>query len=534
MSIRAAAAATGQRPPLALVLAAFPVALAAALPLGYLAARAFTADEAERALVPVSTTLELVLDTGLLVAGVVAAALAVGVPLAWLVVRTDLAGRRLWSLAGALPVVIPSFVAALALLGALAPHGLLQEALEPVGVDRLPEISGYPGALIALTLSTYPYVFLLAAAGLRGADPAAEEAARSLGCGRLAVFLRVTLPRLRPSLLAASLLVALYVLSDFGAVSLMGYSTLTTAIYVRWESLLALDAAAILALVLAAMSATLVAAASRRRLRGAVYRPGPGPGREARTVRLGRWRWPALAFCGAVAGLFLLPLAVLIWWSARADPVAGRAGVAWEAAFNSAAVAAAAAAAAAVAVLPAAVLSWRHPSPLARLLERLTLLPSSLPGMAVALSLVFLGARAGGILYQSLLLLLLAYLVRFMPYALASTRASLEAISPRIEEAARSLGRRPLAALATAVFPLARSGMAAGAALVFLSTLKELPATLLLRPIGFETLATEIWKGTSLGAYSQVAPSALLLVAIACPLAYLLSRRSAWELGAPD
>ncbi|MDW8339840.1 MAG: ABC transporter permease subunit, partial [Thermoleophilia bacterium] len=187
-----------------------------------------------------------------------------------------------------------------------------------------------------------------------------------------------------------------------------------------------------------------------------------------------------------------------------------------------------------LAVLPAALLAWRYPSLLTRLLERLTLSPSALPGIAVALALVFLGSRLGSPVYQSLGLLLAAYVVRFMPYALASTRAGLDAINPRLEDAARSLGRRPARVALSVVLPLARPGILAGAALVFLSTIKELPATLLLRPIGFETLATEIWKGTSVGAYSEVAPSALALIAIAAPLVYLLSWRNAWELGAPD
>jgi iron(III) transport system permease protein len=530
-----AARSPGRGAPLALVLAAAVVGLAAILPIAYLVLRALSADADERALVPFGTTLELVVDTALLAVGVVAAALAVGVPLAWLVVRTDLPGRRFWGLAASLPLVIPSFIAALALLGALAPRGLLQQALEPLGVETLPEIYGYWGALLALTLSTYPYVFLLTAAGLRSADPSAEEAARSLGAGRAAVLWRVTLPSLRPSLAAGSLLVALYVLSDFGAVSLMGYPTLTTGIYVRYESLLALEAAAILALVLVALAAVVVLLASRWRLRGAIYRSTPGAGRSAQLVRLAHWRWPALAFCTGVVGLFLaLPLGVLVWWSVRADPITGRAGVAWDAALNSAVTAGIAAVVAVAVVLPVAVLAWRYPSTLSRTLERLTLSPSALPGIAVALALVFLGARLGGFLYQSLALLLFAYLVRFMPYALASTRASLDAVSPRLEEAARSLGRRQLFATTSVVLPLTRSGLLAGGALVFLSTVKELPATLLLRPIGFETLATEIWKGTSLGAYSAVAPSALLLVAIAAPLVYLLSWRNAWELGSPD
>ena len=531
----AAASSPGRRAPKLLVAASALVALLALTPVAYLAYRALSADESARALVPLSTTLELAWDTAILAFGVVVATLAVGVPLAWLVVRTDLPGRRLWGLAASLPLVIPSFVAALALLGAFAPRGLIQEILEPLGVERLPEVTGYWGSLVALTLATYPYVYLLVAAALRSADATAEEAARSLGAGRLRVFASVTLPSVRPSVAAASLLVALYVLSDFGVVSLMGYSTLTTGIYVRYESLLALESAAILALVLVALALALVLVASRFRLRGAIHRSTPGAGRGGQVVRLGAWRWPALAFCTAVVGFFLVvPLGVLAWWSLSADPLTGRAGVAWSAAVGSASLATAAALVAAVVVLPAAFLAWRYPSALSRWLERLTLLPSALPGIAVALALVFIGARIGAPLYQSLGLLLVAYVVRFMPYGLASTRASLDAVSPRLEEAARSLGRRPVGAVTAVVLPLARSGILAGAALVFLSTIKELPATLLLKPIGFETLATEIWKGTAIGAYSEVAPSALLLVVIAAPLVYVLSWRNAWELGAAE
>lgn len=537
MSTRAACGASspGRRAPFLLAGVATAVAAAALLPVGYLILRAAESDAEARALAPLSLTFDLVIDTALLAVGVVVAALAIGVPFAWLVVRTDLPGRRVWGLTASLPLVIPSFVAALALLGALAPRGLAQQALEPLGVDTLPELTGYWGALLALTLSTYPYVFLLTASGLRSVDPSSEEAARGLGASRLRVFTHVTLPTLRPSLAAACLLVSLYVLSDFGAVSLMGYSTLTTAIYVRYESLLALESAAILALVLVVLALVVVLLASRLRMRGAIYRATPGAGRQAAVVPLGRWRWPALAFCTLVTGAFLvLPLGVLVWWSVTADPITGRAGVAWEAALNSAGSAGAAAAMAALLVLPAAVLAWRFPSPWSRAVEWATLFPSALPGIAVALALVFFGSRAGGLVYQSLGLLLAAYVLRFMPYALASTRASLDAVSPRLEEAARSLGRRPLAATTSVVLPLARSGILAGAALVFLSTVKELPATLLLRPIGFDTLATEIWQGTAVGAYSEVAPSALLLIAIASPLVYLLSWRNAWELGAAD
>lgn len=521
-----------RRPPLALVAGAACVCALALLPLVYLVGRVLFADDSAFATVTLGGTISLIIDTALLALGVAASSLAIGVPLAWLVVRTDLPGRRIWGLLAALPLVIPSFVAALALLGMFGPRGMLQQALAPLGVERLPDIYGYWGSLLALTLSTYPYAFLLVAAALRATDASAEEAARSLGAGRLAVLLRVSLPSLRPTIVAAGLLIALYVLSDFGAVSLMGYSTLTTSIYVRYEALLDRDAAAILAIVLVVLAGTLVLVASHLRLRGAAHRTTPGVGRTTHAVPLGRWRFAAVAYCATVTGLFLaLPLGVLLWWSLRAES-AYDPGLAWDAVGNSLGVSLAAAVLAALLVLPTAILSWRYPSRLARTLERLTLVPTAIPGIAVGLALVYFGARVD-LLYGTVALLVLAYLVRFMPYSLASSHAALDGVSPRLEEAARSLGHGPARSIGRIVLPLARRGILAGAALVFLSTLKELPATLLLRPIGFETLPTEIWKETSVSAYGAAAPSALLLVAIAAPLVYALSGRSAWDLGAP-
>jgi iron(III) transport system permease protein len=260
MSARTATAASlrGRRPSAVLGALAAVTVGAALLPLAYLVIRALGADAEAREAVRPGPTLRLVLDTVLLLAGVVAVATVVGTVLAWLVVRTDLPLRRLWGVALTLPLVIPSYVAALILLGALGPRGLLQDALEPLGVERLPDLYGYDGALLALTLSTYPYVFLIAAAALRSVDASVEEAARSLGRGPLRVFLTVTVPTLRPALGAAGLLVSLYVLADFGAVSLMQYPTLTRAVYLQYESLLDREAAAILALVLVALAAVVV------------------------------------------------------------------------------------------------------------------------------------------------------------------------------------------------------------------------------------------------------------------------------------
>jgi iron(III) transport system permease protein len=523
-----------RRPPVLLVLPAVAAVGAILLPLVYLIVRvAGGGDRAWQALTR-SGTAELVLDTGLLVGAVAAAAIAVGVPLAWLVTRTDLPTRRVLAVAFALPLVIPSYVAALALLGAFGPKGLLQELLEgPFGIERLPEIYGFPGAFLALTLSTYPYVYLLAAASLRSVDPALEETARSLGHSRLATFRRVTLPAIRPSIGAGGLLVALYTLSDFGAVSLMQYDALTRSIYLQYRALFDRVPAATLSLVLVALTVVVVLLEARSR-RGAYYRSGSGSARPPERVALGRWRWPAFAFCGGIAGFFLVvPVAVLVYWSVRAGSLGTPFDLAWQPALNSLLASGIAGGFAVLAVLPVALLWQRYPAPWTRALERLSYSANALPGIVIALALVFFGARYAGPLYQTLALLVFAYVVRFFPQALAGVGSALQAVSPRLEEAARGLGLGPWRTLGTVTLPLLRSGLGAGAALVFLSAMKELPATLLLRPTGFDTLATEVWKFTQLGAYSRAAPAALLLLVVSAPFIYLLATRRESNLGAP-
>jgi iron(III) transport system permease protein len=536
-AVRLAAQAFGRRarrPPLLLVVPALAAVGAVLLPLVYLVIRVAGGGDRGWEVLTRSGTAELVLDTGLLVGAVAAGAIAIGVPLAWLVTRTDLPARRLLAVALALPLVIPSYVAALVLLGAFGPKGLLQDVLEgPLGIERLPEIYGFPGAFLALTMATYPYVYLLAAASLRSVDPALEETARSLGQSRLATFRRVTLPAIRPAIGAGGLLVALYTLSDFGAVSLMQYDALTRSIYLQYRSLFDRVPPATLSLVLVALTAVVLVLEARSR-RGARFRSGSGTARPPERIALGRWRWPAFAFCGGVAGLFLLvPIAVLVYWSVRNGSLGTPLDLAWHPALNSMLASGIAAGVAVVAVLPVALLWQRYPSAWTGALERVSYSANALPGIVIALALVFFGARYGGFVYQTLALLVFAYVVRFFPQALAGVGSALQAVSPRVEEAARGLGLGPWRVLASVTLPLLRSGLGAGAALVFLSAMKELPATLLLRPTGFDTLATEVWKFTQLGAYSRAAPAALLLLVVSAPFIYVLATRRESQIGAP-
>jgi iron(III) transport system permease protein len=526
----------GRRAPLVLVLPALVTVAAVLLPLAYLVVRASSASREAWEVLDPAVTGRLVLDTTLLTGLVVVCSAAVGLPLAWLVVRTDLPGRAFWAVTAALPLVVPSYVAALALLGALGPRGLMQGALErPFGVERFPDIYGLPGAVLALTLSTYPYVFLLTAAALRRLDPALEDAARALGHSPFAVFRRVTFPALGPSLTAGCLLVALYVLSDFGVVSLMQYPALTRAIYLQYDALFDREPAAVLALVLVVIALLVLAVESYYGRRAGFYRSSPGASRTAVRVRLGRWRSPALVYCALVVGVFLaLPLGVLTYWAAQAAPLAAGPRLPWEEAGNSLLASACAAAIAVIAALPVAFLARRHRRHWTVALERVSFTANALPGIVIALSLVFFATRYGTRLYQTLALLVFAYVVRFLPQALASAQSAIQTVNPHLEEAARGLGRRPGAVLVKVTAPLVRPGLLAGAALVFLSAMKELPATLLLRPIGFDTLATEIWTATSVAAYAEAAPPALLLIAVSAPIVYLLGPRRGLDIGPRD
>ena len=508
------------RPPIALTAAATAVAALACLPLAYLVVRASSGGAAAWAVLERPRTLEVLGRTALLVACVTGVATAIGVAMAWLTVRTDLPFRRLWAVAAALPLVVPSYVAALALIAALGPGGALRGAVEALpGVGRAPDVFGFPGALLALSLSTYPYVYLLTAAALRRLDPALEEASRSLGRSAAATLRAVTLPLARPAIAAGALLAALYALSDFGVVSLMRHDVLTRVVFEQYRTLFDRTPAAVLGLVLAALAAIVLVLEARARGRADAGSGRATVRRRPPLVGLGRWRWPALGFCGAVVGVGLVvPIGVLVYWSARAGaPHPDLASIAAPAA-GSLAVSAGAAAAAVLAAIPVAVLSVRSPAAWTRSLERLSYVGNALPGVVVALALVFFASRYAGALYQTLALLVFAYVVRFLPQALSGAHSALLAVNPTLEEAARGLGRGARGAFASVAVPLAAPGLLAGAALVFLSTMKELPATLLLRPIGFDTLATEVWSATSVSAYSRAAPTALALVALAAPI----------------
>lgn len=505
--------ARGRRPPVWLWLPALVVGGVVLLPLVYLVARASEGGEAAWFVIARPKTVQIVLNTVALVGAVAVSTVVIAVPLAWLTTRTDLPGRRFWATVSVLPLVLPSYVGALVFVAALGPRGLLQGWLEPLGVERLPSIYGFWGSWLALTLFTYPYTYLSVRAASRGLDPGLEEAARGLGLNARQTFFRVTLPQLRPAIGAGALLVALYTLGDFGVVSLLRFDAFTRAIYVQYQTAFDRSAAAALALLLVVFTVTLLLVETGIRGRATLYRVGSGSARLAKPVALGRWTYPAVGFCTTVALLALgLPLAVLGYWLGRTLLERDAGQYLLPAMLTSLTLGAWTAVLATVAAVPLAILAVRYPGWLGRLAERSSYLGYALPGIVLAIAFVALGVRTPW--YQTLPLLILACAVRFLPQAVGSTRLSLLQVSPRLEEAARGLGRSLPRVIWEVTLPLARPGLLAGAALVLLTTMKELPVTLLLLPVGERTLPTLIWTAAGDTRYGEAALPALVLVAI--------------------
>jgi iron(III) transport system permease protein len=511
-----------RRPPPVLLGLGLAIGLASALPALYLVVAVL--DDASAALdaILTSRTVGLITRSLGLAAAVTVAAVAIAVPLAWLTVRSDLPGRRAWATLATLPLVIPSYIGAYLFVSALGPRGALADLL---GV-RLPSIYGFAGAFLVLTLFTYPLVLIPLRSALRRMDPSLEEAARVMGRGQREVFRTVVLPQLAPAIGAGSVLVALYTLSDFGAVSIMRFNSFTRDIYIAYQSGFGRTEAAALGLVLVLVMLVLFAVYARVRASRAMHRSTPGTPRPLEAVRLGRWRWPALAFCCTVVGVALvLPVGVLLYWATKQISSGLEVGALMTNTGHSLLAAACAALAAGLAAIVVAVLAVRYPSYVTRIVERVGYAGYALPGIVVALALVFFTTRVALPLYQTLAVLVFALAIHYLPLAVSPISTSLLQVPPRLEEAARGLGRSPMAVFRTITTPLVTSGVLGGAALVFLHALKELPATLLLAPIGFDTLATDVWRQTSFGFFEASAIPALLLLLIAAPPLYLLNAK---------
>jgi len=464
-------------------------------------------------------TFDLVLNTVVLTSAVSVAATIVGVGAAWVVTRTEIRFARIWTTLLAVPLVVPSYVGALVLVAATGPNGVISQIIP------LSRLEGFWGAWLSLTLFTYPYVFLVAAVTLRRIDPSLEEAARGLGSNAWTAFRTITLPQLRPAIGGSVLLVALYTMSDFGAVSLMRYNTLTRAIYTQWSTRIDRAPALTLAALLMGLTALVLLIESRTRGRGVYF--AAKPSRATHRVRLSKRSaaisWVALSTVVTLA--LVVPIAVLVTWIGRGISNEVTFGDIGTPALRSLSVSAAAALMAAAVAIPIAMLAVRYPSRWASRAERSVWGVYALPHVTVGVAMVFFTITFLPIAYQTLFILIGVYVAIFLPQVSSAAQTALRQVDPRIEEASRGLGRSSLSTTLRITVPLISRGLISGGTLVFLTVMKELPATLLLRPTGFDTLALNIWQQTSEGFYARASAASLVLLIISSVPMYFLATR---------
>ncbi|MGK7294832.1 MAG: ABC transporter permease [Candidatus Wenzhouxiangella sp. M2_3B_020] len=434
-------------------------------------------------------------------------AVLIGVPLALVTAHTDLPGRSIWLALLAAPLAIPSYIGAFAFFAAFGPGGEIQAL---TGLPT-PPVRGLPGAALVMTLYTYPFVLLTTRASLRQLDGGMVDAARSLGLSLPAAIRRVVLPRVRSGVAAGALLVALYTLSDFATPAILRLDTFTRIIYVEYNAF-GLDRAALLSLQLLALVAVVLVLESRV----GTEREMPGRRMELELAPTARWSVTA-GMVLVMAAALALPAAVFgVWlWREGAgnfDPI-----LVW----NSAYPATLAAVCAVLVALPVAYAA--SAGTLGRWLERIATLGFGIPGIVMGTALVYVGLRID-FLYQTLALLVIGYVLRFLPLAVGAIRTSVGRVEGNLLGAARSLGASRFEAFRRVGLPLILPGVIAGGALVFLEAMRELPATLLLRPTGLETLTTELWRVYEAGYFGRAAVPGLLLIGVsAVALVVMLS-----------
>ena len=499
------------------------VVIATVAPLLYLVFRAAEADGAMmRDVILRARNLDLLVNTIGLAAAVVVSSIVVALPLAWLTTSTDLRGRFAVTVIALLPLAAPGYVLAYGLLSLSSPVGPLAELF---GVT-FARFSGFWGALVTLTIYNSPFMFLNLRAALLERNPTLSEAARSLGAGPIRRFTRVTLPQLWPAVLSGTLIVALYVFGDFGVVSLMRFETISYAIFLQYLAAFDRVYAAWLALMLIGFAVALLAVEFIVLRDFTITRSARTTRPASKRTRLGVWKWPAYAFvAGVLVFSTLVPNSVFLYWLARRATTLDYGAIA-SALGDSLVVSAPAALAATALAVPIAFIEHRYGSKTAHIMGRSVYLGYALPPLALALGLIFLVLRAAPWMYQTGLLLVIAYVVHFLAQAVGPVRTTLFVATPTIEEASRTLGVGAFGTLRRVTLPLLRPGLIAAAAMVFLSAIKELPLTYLLAPLDFQSLALKVYGFTTEAMFAEAAPYALAIVALSMVLVGVLFRHS--------
>ena len=528
-------------------LVAFAIALPAILAVGVVAGAFFNPDTEVWPHLLEFVLPRVLSNTFWLVLGVAILTTILGTGLAWLTVICEFPGRGVFAWTLLLPLAIPGYVLGFVAIGLLEyagpVQGFLREWLGPG--SWLPPIRSRAGIIVVLSLTLYPYVYLVARGAFLTQGKRVLEVAQSVGLNNVQGFFKVALPMARPWIAGGVMLVVMETLADFGTVAVFNYDTLTTAIYHAWFGLFSVRAALQLAAFLV-LGVFIVVAVERWLRTRARYHPGKSP--PGGRIRLGvRNRWLGFACCGLVLSLaFLLPFTQLLIWAWRDVATGGLDLRFWGFAWRSISLSLTAAGTITVAALLLNYAMRLDPHPLSHLAGRIATLGYAMPGTVLAIGifvpLAFVNNQLQAILdflfaanapqltlQTGLATMLLAYLVRFLAVAHQPVAANMQRITPAIDESVRVLGVSGWTALRRVHFPMLKTGLLTAFALAFVDLMKEMPITLMTRPFGWETLAVRVFEMTSEGQWQQAALPACAIVLVGLLPVVILTRRSDHE-----
>lgn len=449
-------------------------------------------------------TLHLILRSVVLSTSVTLASVVLGVVTAWVIALSGLRGQTFLTIAFSLPLAIPSYLSAFA------------------WISWQPRLHGFWGAFIVLSFASYPYVMLPVAATMSRLNPVHEDIARTMGRTNMQIMFGIILPQLRRSISSGALLVALYALSDFGAVAAMRHEVFTWVIYGAYRAGFNPTRAATLSIVLVFAAFALTLAESRAsRTRNQAPKFSPSRYRRAQPSLTTTCTTLVGSTCALIPAVGV-PVATIISWLSRNSTRTTDWSDVWSATVQSFLNGSLTAIASLILALPIAWSAVRISGRLSAFPERFTYITHALPGIVVAISVVYVGIRVARPWYQELPLLIFGQVIILLPVMAASLRTAFEKTPVALEEVAHSLGVGKVSTLIRVVFPIALPGILAGSTLSMLAAVKELPVTLLLRPTGMNTLSTRIWDFSTISDYAAVGPFALaMLVLAAVPTALL-------------
>ncbi len=496
------------------------------LPLVYLFWRFFSFSGNILSLVENWDVLTLLINTISLFFTVVISSVFLGISVAVLIFRYRVPFSRIILTMLILPLVIPSYIGALTYISMFSPKGLYVQIFSFLGIQEINGIGGFFGSWVVLTLFTFPYVLLIFGNGLSKLDSSIEEAARSLGVSGLSLYFKIVFPRLKKQIIYSALLVGLYVISDFGAVSLMRFRTITKAIYTYYEFNINGDPVIFYSVLIIFLSLiiSLVQRGSTFSSSSKISENFRTPVKKEMNYLL---KFLSIIFLGLLI-LFslILPVSVLIYWITRGISLGNGLSLVFDGVLGSIAISGITSMLAIVISIPIVVMLYQYKNNFSYLIERILLTMYGLPHIAVGVSILFISIKVFPSTYQSFPILVLSYLIVFLPQVIAGGQGSIEQVKVSYIDASMGLGKRKVETFFKVTLPIIYKGLFAGGALVFLSTMKELPQTLLLRPTGFSTMAVDIWSYASEGLFTQAAFSAFIMLAISAFPTYILSTRN--------